>query len=98
MRKSSRAKRRKQKSLPRPLIVTPPAEIAALIDRASEGDRVWFELHPGEDVRLRPIIDGEFWPNHFDRASHVIVQQVRPGFRLRLPVMRLSLPAGEWIQ
>jgi hypothetical protein len=59
------------------------------IDRACESDRVWFEQHPDNDVRIRPLMAGECLP--FDDPSGqvmVLVRQLRPGVRLRsfLPI------------
>lgn len=94
--------RRKSKtkgpSRPVPPIVEPPPEFAEAIDRASEGDRIWFELHPDAEYRERPPIDGEFWPHQFTRADFVLVHQIRPGFRVRTPMVWLTGPGMERIQ
>ena len=97
MGKQSRSKRERRQTLPP--IVTPPQEIATAIDRISADDRDWFELHPGAEDRIRPAAAHEFWPT-FDSAcvKYVIVRQVWPGFRLRLPVLRLHRPETERIQ
>jgi len=95
--KQSRAKRQRRQRTPTP--VTPPPEIAAAIDRIVADDRDWFDLHPGSKERIRPAAPGEFWPT-FDSTNvkYVIVRQVRPGFRLRLPALRLHLPGTERVQ
>ena len=82
-----------------PVPITPPPEISAAIDRISENDRVWFEGHPGVDERIRLAESDEFWPT-FDSVDikYVIVRQVMPGFRLRLPVVRLHRPETERVQ
>ena len=54
------------------------------IERASELDRVYFEQHPGETEYVRPIVPGEF-PPEVD-ANNVMVTQVTPGIRVRVPV------------
>jgi hypothetical protein len=96
MGRKARSKRQGRQSLP-PTIELPP-RIADVIDRASEGDRVWFELHPDADVRRRPPIEGEFWPQELTSVTHVLVYQVRPGLRIRFPVLRLTIPESEMIQ
>lgn len=96
MGKKVRAKQ--QAEQPVPPILDPPPHIAAAIDRASEGDRIWFERHPDAAVRRRPPIEGEFWPQNFVSVSHVVVYHFRPGFRLRLPCVRVMLPESERIQ
>ena len=83
---------------PKGLIASPPAAVAAALERASEGDRIWFELHPGEDERHRLPVDGEFWPQKLARVDLVVVFQIQPGFRMRYPMVRLSLPGTERIQ
>jgi hypothetical protein len=97
MGKQSRSKRERRQTLPP--IVTPPQEIATAIDRISADDRDWFDLNPGAQERIRHAAPHEFWPN-FDSAGvkYVIVQQVWPGFRLRLPVLRLHRQETERIQ
>jgi hypothetical protein len=83
---------------PRGTVVDPPPEVAAVLDRASETDRIWFEQHPGENVRHRLPVEGEFWPHSPIWVDLVLVFQVRPGFRHRLPLVRLSGPGTEQIQ
>lgn len=80
-------------------MVTAPPDVAASLDRITAQDRAWFELNPHAEYRTRPAAPGEFWPT-FDSASvkYVIVHQVRPGFRLRCPVLRLHLPETERLQ
>jgi len=92
-----RERRQRGRRIPAP--ITPPPEVSAAIDRISENDREWFERHPGVDERIRLAAYGEFWPT-FDSASvlYVIVMQVRPGFRLRVPVIRLHLPESDRVQ
>jgi hypothetical protein len=52
-------------------------------ERASEGDRVWFEAHSGRKFRIRPLIPGELAAKH---SNYILVIQFRPGARLRKPV------------
>lgn len=97
MGKKARAKQQRRRPLPP--IVEPPPEIAAAIDRITDEDRSWFELHPNVEFRTRPPAVGEFWPV-FDSACvlYVIVTQVRPGWRLRAPVVRIHLPKTDRVQ
>ena len=80
-------------------VVTPPADVAASIDRITSDDRRWFLDHPSEETRVRPAAPDEFWPV-FDSASvrYVVVAQVRPGFRLRAPVVAMVHPESERVQ
>jgi hypothetical protein len=80
-------------------VVEAPPEIAASIERITGEERLWFEAHPHADSYTRPASAGEFWPA-FDSACvlYVIVMQVRPGFRLRAPVIRLHLPERDRVQ
>ena len=56
-------------------------------ERASESDRLWFEAHPNQNHRLRPIIDGEFGRVHHKiKENFVAVEQIRPGYRIRRPI------------
>jgi hypothetical protein len=54
-----------------------------IVELASEDDRLWFESHPGAEVRIRPIVAGEFGDNIVPRGAVVTVFQVRPGMRIR---------------
>ncbi len=97
MGKKSRTKRQRRSEQPN--ILQPPPEIAAAIDGTSNEDRLWFEANPLAAYRTRPPVPGEFWPT-FDAAcvAYVIVHQVRPGFRLRVPILRLYPPKTERVQ
>ena len=56
---------------------------------ASEADREWFKQHPGESIRLRARITGEFFPADGRVPAErlwVRVIQVKPGVRVREPV------------
>lgn len=56
-------------------------------ERASEDDRLWFEAHPDQNHRIRPIVDGEFGPGHHKiKKKAVAVEQIWPGFRIRRPI------------
>ena len=54
-----------------------------IVELASEDDRLWFESHPGAEVRIRPIIAGEFGVHARPRSKVVTVFQIRPGVRIR---------------
>ena len=97
MEKKARPKRRGRRTSPK--IIEPPPEIVESIDQITGEDRRWFEEHPDAEFRTRPAAVGEFWPV-IDSASVlcVIVTQVRPGFRLRAPVIHMHLPRSERIQ
>ena len=79
--------------------MTPPANVAAAMERITSDDRRWFMENPAEEVRIRPAAPDEFWPM-FDSASvrYVVVAQVRPGFRLRAPVVAMVHPKSERVQ
>lgn len=68
-------------------------------DRASEDDRLYFEAHPGENVRYRAAFPGEFLgvgttePPCPGATLEVEVAQLRPGARTRSPWW--ALPATE---
>jgi hypothetical protein len=67
------------------------------IDRACEGDRLWFECHPGRDVRIRPLMAGECLPlDDPSGQAMVLVRQLRPGVRVRsfLPIVGGD---GRWV-
>lgn len=82
-----------------PKIIEPPPEIAESIARITGEDRRWFEEHPDAEFRTRPAAADEFWPV-FDSGCvlYVIVTQVRPGWRLRAPVLRMNLQEGGRVQ
>ncbi len=66
-------------------------------DRASESDRVFFERHPNRDHHVRPFVPGEL-PVHGiagDGRWIVVVRNVRPGMRVRLPIFARYLPPDD---
>jgi hypothetical protein len=96
-RKKSRSETQRDAKAPK--VIQPPPEIAAAIDRITGEDRDWFKAHPGAESRFRPAAPNEFWPVHSsDCVRQVLVTQVWPGFRLRMPLLRLNLPESDRIQ
>lgn len=65
----------------------PPAEIVKIVETVSADDRAWFRQHP--DVRhfVRAGVQGEFWPIFHQNLLHVVVVQLTPSYRLRVPVL-----------
>ncbi len=64
-----------------------PVAIGVVMDAMTDIDRRWFEEHPGTQQYTRPAIEGEFVPVVDSRTVlYVIVSQVSPGHRLRMPV------------
>jgi hypothetical protein len=62
-------------------------------DLAKNLDKEWFRSHPHRSHRLRRTIAGEF-PD--DAGDWVLVRQLQPGVRLRLPFKALAqFPSGE---
>ena len=56
------------------------------LEAASDSDRRWFEEHPGEDTRIRPLIAGEFPTSSGDPGpEHVLVTQIRQDFERGKP-------------
>jgi hypothetical protein len=59
------------------------------LDEQMDDDRVWFEQHPGEVERVRPIFHAErqeqlmYGASAGQIATHVRVTQIRPGLRAR---------------
>lgn len=97
MGKKSRLKQQRRQK--QPTVITPSREIAAAIDKIRDDDREWFEAHRGVEERIRPAGPHEFWPQ-FDSATvkYVIVRQVFPGYRLKLPVIRMLRPTTGRVQ
>lgn len=72
---------------PRPnstIHLTPPRRYRRLIEQVRTRDREWFITHPGTSEYVRPYVPGELWPFQDDRATHVCVTQIVPGFRTKL--------------
>ncbi len=67
------------------------------VDRASEDDRMWFEMHPERSHRIRPYIPGE-WPMEVvPTPTQAAVRQIQPGVRARLPLLMEGQPGpGEF--
>lgn len=61
-------------------------EHRAASDAASEDDRQWFEAHPKAKARVRPCVFGEIPTPH--REYPVLVRQIKPGMRMREPLIQ----------
>jgi hypothetical protein len=75
----------------------PPAAIGRIIDEVCADDRRYFEARPDETERIRPYVDGELWP-HFPPLGvyvMIVVQQVAPGVRARIPITDLRADHEE---
>jgi len=46
-----------------------------------EGDRKWFSENPFRSFRLRRLFPNEFPNDFYEGQTHVLVRQLRPGFR-----------------
>ena len=53
-------------------------------DPWQEDDHAWFAAHPERSFRLRRIYANEYPPEFF-ASTHVIVRQIKPGNRDKLP-------------
>lgn len=67
--------------------------LVSAIERASESDRLWFEKQSERDVRIRPLVSGEFGSLGEPEASLMLVLQVAPGVRARCAPPLLEGPA-----
>ncbi|WP_344585302.1 hypothetical protein [Streptomyces lunalinharesii] len=77
--------------------------------RATENDRLWFDKHPGQSVRVREafpdehdehlLLDGR-GPLTPNEKLAVVVVQIQPGCRTRLPysVIKTDTPGGRLTQ
>lgn len=68
--------------------------VSPAADYAAELDRCWFLAHPRAQSRIRPIIKGEFPDLTAAGCDLVIVWQMRPGLRGRMP-FRPARPGEE---
>lgn len=62
------------------------AEHEAAQERASADDRSWFEQRPRARGRVRDFIPGEL-PVSSQACAHVLVRRVKPGVRMRQPLV-----------
>ena len=73
-----------------------PAAIGVVMDPITDADRRWFEEHPGAEQYTRPAIEGEFDPVLDSRTVlYVIVTNLPPAHRLRMPVVLQKPTGGE---
>lgn len=57
------------------------------MDFATHDDRRYFEAHPEATHRVRALVPDEFFPLIVaDEYTHVLVTQLAPGLRARLPI------------
>lgn len=79
--------------------LVPSADVSNIIEQVTSDGRRWFEEHPGASCRERSAVVGAYRPV-FDSRSvlYVVVTQVRPGWQLRLPVVRLNRAESERVQ
>lgn len=62
-----------------------PDPYRSIVNRACVNDRAYFEKHPGEDVRIRDIIQGEFYPLDTSMFNSVYVTRIDDETRTREP-------------
>lgn len=68
---------------------------AGVMKSVADQDAAWFALHPRRTVRVRPFVEGEMpvsLPSG-DGVRAVIVQQIHPGVRSRVPIYLQRMPA-----
>jgi hypothetical protein len=74
-----------------PIIDARETPIGAVMDEASQRDRAYFETHPGVTSYRRLRVAGELGPVERDADRLGVVQvevtQIRPGIRVRAPVV-----------
>ncbi|MCM1969423.1 hypothetical protein [Streptomyces sp. G1] len=70
--------------------------------RAAESDRVWFDMHPSASVRVREALPGEHDHQSFrpeplapNEKVAVVVVQVTPGRRTRIPFQVITTPTAS---
>ena len=66
-----------------------------VVEQVSEVDRAWFEAHPGRRTYVRRLVSAEGpgpLPWSGNGVAAVVVNQVRPGVRVRLPAYLPKLP------
>jgi hypothetical protein len=70
------------------------------LDAVTQDDARYFEDHPDEQIRIRPITHAErvewLWVNDvdLDPDMFICVHSVRPGFRTRIPMVKLEFGDG----
>ena len=69
--------------------------LPAIADETSEGDRAWFERHPNRHTYVRAFVPGELPISLMagDGVQCMVVRQIRPGVRMRLPLYLPRMPA-----
>jgi hypothetical protein len=69
----------------------------AAMDAASEADRRWFARRPDRRTRIRPFMPGEVPVLEMagDMRMFVIVRQVTPGVRVRVPIRLARAPKNN---
>jgi hypothetical protein len=87
----------RQGRLPRDLGLLPPAQ-AAIVERVMDDDRDWFAAHPERRWRLRQYVPGEGAPLDEPGATDVVVIQIAPGIRIRLPIQCSRPPSDAEVE
>jgi hypothetical protein len=73
-------------------------DIARALERLSEADRRWFAARSSRSFRLRKPARRELEMLGGRDCTHVLVEQVKPGFRLRRPVLIIGgLPDSDTV-
>ena len=70
----------------RVILPTPP-QFQEIVERVTARDREYFEAHPHETAYSRQYVPGEFWPVQFPQSTLVIVREIEPGVRARIPIL-----------
>ena len=63
-----------------------PEHIARAIELAYQSDCLYFEENQGEIERVRPAVEGEFWPYDDPPVAGARVIYVSPDFQYRIPL------------
>jgi hypothetical protein len=69
--------------------VSVPEPYSSIIDNICEKDRLYFEAHPEATEYARLLCPGELYPGSEENIEAVIVRQVKPGLRVRVPQMHV---------
>jgi hypothetical protein len=71
------------------------------LEKVTDADRQWFEEHPAEDKRLRPLTAAEVTDyrmhghtGQFSKSAMILVTEIEPGLRMR-QVCTLAWVPGE---
>jgi hypothetical protein len=75
--------------------ISPPARFDAILKAVCAKDRAYFDRYPAAPFYVRQYVPGELWPIHHPQNTWMVVTNLRPGMRMRTPIIGGTAEGAE---